>query len=645
MKKNFLFAFAVATVALASCSSDDVVNDNVGVRNSGQVPIGFSVQKQNITRAANLETVKHYNFGVWAWKVTPVSGSATGLADSEVMNHYLVGFGGTNVGYDHSNATTWAEVPGNNQNHISPWFYEGLGTSEYTYSDASTGHYFVNNYASTKPMAWVDYKSVNANQYLRYWDLAYTNTNFYAYAPYNANVTFEKSTNTMTFPANTIRDGYDEPRNHTYDAYDRSLSEFMYAGVQATNSALADVIVPFKHMGAQLFIRFYEDVPGYKVEIIDLAADKGATSTEDGMNGIQATPAKETTAPVKYTTQDECDTYNASLSGAVTTSSVKTPAVNYTQEEANEYNAQLSGAWAYGKLKSEAVYYSSSDADPTHPAGTLKTPAVYYTDAEVNAHNAGLTGAVSTSTVKTAAVNYTDAEAKLYNSQLPGAKKPGDIKTPGAYMLDSYYTTQGATVTYNDAVVPTYAADWSGATAIQTPLMFLIPQDGKKTAATAPANLVTFNGHKVIQEKVNDGTQKYSYSPTIYYPVAQPTTSKTGFTFHVSYRIIAEDNKEVITVHNATVHVPYKGFASTTDPGTPAADQFITVWQPNVKYTYTFKITKNSTGTTNPETSIDPTNPTPDVKKSLYPIVFDAATIDDYTTSFSEYIVSEGTNY
>ena len=68
MKKGLIFAFIVAVV-LMSCSTNDQTNDPDDIRKSAQTPIGFSVQKQNITRSANMETVKHYNFGVWAWKV------------------------------------------------------------------------------------------------------------------------------------------------------------------------------------------------------------------------------------------------------------------------------------------------------------------------------------------------------------------------------------------------------------------------------------------------------------------------------------------------------------------------------------------------------------------------------------------------
>lgn len=493
MKKSLILA--IAAIAMASCSSDELVSKPT----TGETPIAFSVEKANITRAKNLEDVNHYNFGVWAWKVN----GKNSLNDAEVMNNYLVGYSnGSNKGYDKTNSTTWASSVGSETDHTSPWFYEYLGTDEYKYN--GNAGFYKNTDA--------DYMSNKANQYLRYWDLAYANTNFYCYAPYVKNdatngkeVTFNHSTGEMKFAAKTIRDGYDETINSAYAAYDRSLSEFMYAGVQATNANLWDVEVPFKHMGAQIFIRFYEDIPGYKVELIDLNDDNGkmvSSASGDVVKGIQVTPAEKN--------------------------------------------------------------------------GT----------------------------------NFT---------------------------LGEYYTTQGATITFNDDMTTTCTAKWDGSTKVNTNLMFQIPTEGKSTSADAPANLKEFGTYKVIQEVATTSTQEYSYSPTIYYAVAQPTESKTGLTFHVSYRIIAEDNKEVITVHNATVHVPYKD----------SSNNLITVWQPNVKYTYSFKITKNTTGGTNPDDEINPIDPKESTTKALYPIVFDGATIEDYTekTPASDISKEGDTNY
>ena len=526
MKKYYFSLCAVAAI-MTGCSNNDLVSESGTSFGTAKVPIEFNVQKQNITRASNLEAVNHYNFGVWAWKVN----GKNSLEDQEIMNNYLVGFGGTNIGYKHDKATTWAQGPGSTIDHTSPWFYESLGTSEYTYTGDDG---FYQNDATSVPVDQ-NYMSKNANQYLRYWDLAYANTNFYCYAPYNKDVTFayDKNTHkgTMTFPATTtIRDGYDNPQNETYTNTDRSLSEYMYAtGVQSTNANLSDVTVNFKHMGAQLFIRFYEDIPGYKVEIIDLDADHGALASGFtagyATKGIQAAPAK---------------------------------------------------------------------------------------------------------------------------------------KTNDTYSKGKYYTTNGAKLEFGADATTSFNADYDGATQVETPLMFKIPtKEITSTAVATPYsqnNLTTWQAstgnttsHDVIREKVTDGTQTYSYSPTVYYPVAQPTSSTTGFTFHVSYRIIAEDNGEVTTVHNATVYVPVKGNViaedNKWDDATKTPDTYITAWQPNVKYTYTFKFVRDSNGTTNPDTTIDPTDPTPSTTKSMYPIVFDAAIIEDYSQNYSEYTVSEGTNY
>ena len=510
MKKN-LFLIAIAAVTFASCTSDELVNGQATLNNAGQTPIGFNVRKQNITRAA-LEDVNHYNFGVWAYKV-----NTSPAAQEEVMNHYLVGWSnGTNKGYDPTNATTFsadADHTGSQADHtdyLSPWFYEGLGTSQYT--SAGAGYY--------QPGS--AYMSANTHQYLRYWDLAFEKTNFYCYAPYNTTVTFNATSKVMTFAdGTTIQDGYDNPQNTAYSAIDRSLSEYMYGSKSQNNKMTGDkpqdVDIAFKHMGAQLFIRFYEDVPGYRVEIIDLDQDRtGYDATQYAKNGIQAVPA-----------------------------------------------------------------------------------------------------------VKTAG-------------------------TPDTYAKGYYYKKSGATIDFSDLTnvvfTPTFT---TAASKVQDRLMFKIPTSTSGTAGVTPNNLSVFKTTHYVIPQSGDGT--YAYSPTIYYPIAQPTTgtayTDAGFTFHVSYRVIAEDNGEVITVHDAAVHVPVKGDAASTDGGATTANQWITAWQSNTKYTYTFKITKGTSGTTDPTVVPDPDDANPGTTKALFPIVFDNATIEDYTNSFSEYNITDGTAY
>ena len=157
-------------------------------------------------------------------------------------------------------------------------------------------------------------------------------------------------------------------------------------------------------------------------------------------------------------------------------------------------------------------------------------------------------------------------------------------------------------------------------------MIFEIPNKGLESFKV----LVTKVSYNVIPDSIKSEDQKYAESPTIYYPVAQPENSEVGFTFHVSYKLIAEDNGEEITVNDARVYVPAYIMNGTKK-------EYIAAWQPNTKYTYTFKITKNSTGTTKPDdTYINPTSPEVPATPQVYPIVFDGATIEDYTSNVEQ---------
>ena len=435
MKKQVFFA--VAAMALASCSSDGLVNNSAADQ---EAPIAFGVEKKNITRGTNFETLERYNFGVWAYKVN-------GTNSQQVMNNYLVGYSdGNGKGYALNGASTWDASAGILDDHQSPWFYEKLGIAEYKNTDSSKG------YLATQ----TEYMSANDYQYLRYWDLAYTNTNFYAYAPYKASgVSYADGKITVENGAQTA--GYT----------DNSKTEFLYAGYKALNSDKKDVLLQFYHLGAKVNLQFYEDIPGYKVQLLDV--------TTSG-TGIQATPA---------------------------------------------------------------IYDESQKKN----------------------------------------------------------------------VLDNYYTTCGATIKYNENMVPTAAVSHinDAANKSNKNLKFDLPSNTEIPQAGAST------------------PQDYAKSPTTYYAVAQPTTSEVGFTFHVSYKLIAEDNGEEITVHDARVYVPAKSVSGETTT-------YIAAWQPNTAYTYTFKITNNSTGSTSTTTPNieDPTIPT---EKALYPIVFDGATVEAYSTS------------
>lgn len=350
MKK--ILTYAVSALALASCSSDSLVSDSPA---NTQAPIAFSVGQKNITRAdaPSLESTGHYNFGVWAYK-TRTSGDPTSQL---VMDNYLVGYSNETdkKGYEHSGSTTWAGTIGDQDDHKSPWFYEKLGKKEYTYT--GTDGFYKNDIEDAAFMSANDY------QYLRYWDLAYTNTNFYAYAPYcntTNGVTFADSKITVDKAANTA--GYDDPAKH----------DFIYAGAQATNGGKKDVKLSFKHLGAIVKVAFRENVNGYKVQLIDV--------TTDSESGVQATTAIDNNGTYTHSTDV---TYFTSCDASIDFSnSFTSPTVTVDASDVTTSYDNLK--FAIPTSVSEHGLVAYPETNPTYnvlPEATgvyAKSPTTYY---------------------------------------------------------------------------------------------------------------------------------------------------------------------------------------------------------------------------------------------------------------------------
>lgn len=392
MKK--ILTCAVSALALASCSSDSLVSDSPA---NTQAPIAFNAGQKNITRAPFEDSFK--NFRVWAYKYK--TDASTGKETSaKVMDNYEVGY----------KTEVISEVS------KTVWYYEGLGSPE-------------------------------NKQVLHYWDYSYDNTNFYAYAPYNKDVTFDTDNKQIKVPASVNKAGFEK------------VNDIVYAGKSVVKDDYNNPVeLAFKRLGALVNLKFFTDIKGYKVELID-------ADPSDLGSAIQATP---------------------------------------TADKINKSD-----------------YYVSYE--------TL----IDYKDDALN----------------------------------PKVKQTG--------------------------------------TPVQTNLKFELLTDNTVPAA------------------VTDGSTQNYLEPKTYYAVAQPTESKTGFTFHVSYKLTATDNSEVLTVRDARVFIP----ASVTEGGTTT---YIAAWQPNTKYTYTFKITTNTNGKTAEET-INLNNPSVPDEAGLYPIIFDNITIEEIT--------------
>lgn len=259
--KKMLF-FGAALMALTACSFNKELETT---KNPGaNAQIGFSVAQKNMTKAS-LQDANHYNFGVFAYKSTDQV--------NWVMDNYLVGYFDDAKAYQ-STGSTVGDKPGV-ENGKSYWMYEGMGKSEYngTYAGGPLTRFFQSN---------------KDHQYLKYWDLSAPYTTFYAYAPYvgtdesGKEVTYFEGVNssdanykTLNIPDGTLKAGMNKPEEH----------EFMYAATKVDKSNYGhDVSLSFKRLVAKVNIKFWEDVPGYKVRIIRLG---DATDTY----GVAATPS------------------------------------------------------------------------------------------------------------------------------------------------------------------------------------------------------------------------------------------------------------------------------------------------------------------------------------------------------------------
>ena len=486
MKKYFYLALAATT--MAACTNDvDYSSSDQGNPNN---TIGFQVLGRNsITRAQSLQDAGHYNFGVFAYK------SSDNV--NNVMSNYLVGYMDDAKGYEETGSTT-GDKPGV-EDGKSCWMYEGLGNKEYfgTYAGGALTTFYTSN---------------NEKQFLKYWDKSAGFTCFYAYAPYvgttdadkNLRVTYvdgqaQSATGgdiyVMNIPNGTIVAGYD----------DASRYEFMYASAKVANTEYGhDVSLDFNRLVAKVNIKFWEDIPGYKVRILDL---KEGT---DGYHGVQAA--------------------------------------------ASIIKDNTSGKYGYKGGK----YYVSNGVKIQFAAGEM-------------------TG-----------IKQYKGETKDNNIPLV-FDAPTDAK-----IGENRYTASASATTY-----------------------YAIPKGAKDNEN---------NDVKVLEVTTQEGIKKV---PDFNDAGVNPETelSQTGFTFHVSYELTAEDSGERIIVKNATVHVPCN----------------YCNWKENTHYTYIFKITTNSNGSTEETPGIDPTDPEVPTVQSLYPIVFDNCTVQDWDENESEWEITQGT--
>lgn len=260
--KKFIY-LAVGVALMASCSSDFDLSEGGGNAGGSDV-IGFQMRTGNTSRATTgLQSAGHYNFGVFGYKENDKV--------NPIMGNYLVGYLDAK-GYQPRTGSTVGDQPGV-ADGTSYWMYEKMGYGQ-----------FNGTYAGETVNPNTPYASNNEGQYLRYWDKSADHTCFYAYAPYvntgatGKTVTYvdgtpkgsSHDTYVLTIPNGTIKHGFDDP----------STYEFMYASAKVSVGDYGhDVSLKFNRLNAKVNIKFWEDIEGYSVRLIDLTPAYGVAAT------------------------------------------------------------------------------------------------------------------------------------------------------------------------------------------------------------------------------------------------------------------------------------------------------------------------------------------------------------------------------
>jgi len=248
MKKSYLIIAAIASVALASCSSDDFVGDNTQPTTSPSI-ISFGSGFRAVTRAeysgAEAADMLNKKFVVTGFKGNQSTYATTGDNPSvTVFDNYLV---------------EWAENTANTtETNTRNWEYVGKGP--WTLSGATS-------------------------QTVKYWDNGYSQYDFIAYslgnntlatsaADYTSGKLNPRKINASAInPANLTTGAY-TLEGSTTDLADCFIADLVTVKrANGTNGYSTNpVTIRFRNLSAKVRMAIYETVPGYTVQKVQFYA-------------------------------------------------------------------------------------------------------------------------------------------------------------------------------------------------------------------------------------------------------------------------------------------------------------------------------------------------------------------------------------
>lgn len=359
--KRYLFASALAAMALASCSSDDYIGNTPGNSANDIIPkeISFGGETGKISRADESSTTKSgtaadakkltYRFWVYGVKHTSTSSntdendaqSSTSTPTSQmVYNNYLV---------EYTNSSTSKQDGTSSATTTSRWEYNNLNNSKDT---VGTNKDY--NYTTAIKDAY------NVDQSTKYWDYSTDSYTFTAFSAKPADLN-------GTDPKINI-----EKSNDGYKIK-------MKSGTSTDNLYFADKVevkkdgynkpvqFTFRSVLAKVRVAMYSTIPGYNVKI-----DKFYSGTDQNTESTDKFKANVTNTPfsadgkTEYTVTYESDKH-AILNAPTSTSS-----------DAN--NARTRGEEAAGGSSSSSTSTTTSSKEVIELGSNLTSQTSISTD-------------------------------------------------------------------------------------------------------------------------------------------------------------------------------------------------------------------------------------------------------------------------
>lgn len=490
MNKYFLYAASV--LALASCSSDDFLGENLGNgQNAANSVINFGGETGKITRADN-------ELEVGGKKAADLLGN----------NFVLVGFknanGKSEYAFDHYNV-----------NYVD-------GTAETTESNTK-GWEYVNQGMDVKGAGGSLAQKGALQQTIKYWDHSCASYDFIAFSMGKGDNVEGKTT--YATPTSVNKDNLTDAA-YTLTGNVKTLGECYISDKKTVKEAdykKEAVAMSFRHLTSKVRIALYEIVPGYVINNVKFYdAATGDTGSEEGT--LFGKFNNNGTLTVYFPTTDENNTkdYNKAhvkflpVEPESTVTDLKFGAINYNNDKE-------------GQIPQGTTYLSQTASKPSYCGTTANYyQAVIPTEDSSEPANLHINYTLTATDGTGELINVKDATATVPAEYTKW--KPGYAYT---YIFKISQNTNGST-----------GGDDKGLTAISFDAVVLEDEQNglQQTITTDSDPSFTTYGFNSTENKVTVDGDEYKAGTDIYATVHVPATGTE------KAKTVAPDNLYTVTI-------------------------------------------------------------------------------------------------